>query len=87
VGHEHSILFGPVNALLRVVLGDPSPAWQRALGIEEALGAWLPDHVVMALLVVALVAVLLPARRRYLSSGPPVQVLELLLSGSATATT
>jgi F-type H+-transporting ATPase subunit a len=84
VGHEYSILFGPVNALLRAVLGDPSPAWQRTMGLEEAPGAWLPDHVVMALLVVTLVAlVLLPARRRYSVERPSgvQQVLELLLSG------
>lgn len=84
MGHEYSILFGPVNALLRAVLGDPSPAWQRTMGLEEAPGAWLPDHVVMALLVVTLVAlVLLPARRRYSVERPSgvQQVLELLLSG------
>ena len=84
MGHEHSILFGPVNALLRAVLGEPSPGWQHAMGLEETPGMWLPDHVVMALFVVALIAlVLLVARRAYSVERPSTlqQVLELLLSG------
>jgi F-type H+-transporting ATPase subunit a len=84
VGHEHSILFGPVNALLRAVLGEPSTGWRHAMGLDETPGAWLPDHVVMALFVVALIAiVLVVARRAYSVERPSTlqQVLELLLSG------
>jgi len=84
VHHESSILFHPVNALLVALLGAPSPAWQKAMGLEGEAGVWLPDHVVMALLVVVIVAVLLIWVRRTLSLDHPStaqQLLELLLSG------
>ena len=82
--HEFSILFHPVNALLVFLLGAPPEAWQKAMGVAGEPGVWLPDHVVMALLVVAIVAVLLVSVRRRLSLDRPSglqQVLELLLSG------
>ena len=82
--HEPSFLFGPVNALLTLILGAPSLVWQRAMGLDGDAGAWLPDHVVMALLVVVIVAALLIWTRRHLSLDKPStlqQVLELLLSG------
>ncbi|HVN75392.1 MAG TPA: F0F1 ATP synthase subunit A [Thermoanaerobaculaceae bacterium] len=87
--HEFSILFRPVNALLAVLLGAPSAGWQRAMGLEGDAGVWLPDHVVMALLVVALVAALLIwARRSYSLESPSTvqQCLELLLSGISNLT-
>ena len=82
--HEPSILFHPVNALLTLILGAPSLGWQRAMGLEGEAGAWLPDHVVMALLVVLIVAALLLWVRSHLSLDKPStlqQMLELLLSG------
>ncbi|HVN31792.1 MAG TPA: F0F1 ATP synthase subunit A [Thermoanaerobaculaceae bacterium] len=82
--HEVSFLFYGLNALLVAVLGAPSASWQRAMGVEGQAGVWLPDHVIMALLVVVVVAVLLwSARRRYSVRHPSTmqQVLELLLSG------
>ncbi|HUK13328.1 MAG TPA: F0F1 ATP synthase subunit A [Thermoanaerobaculaceae bacterium] len=82
--HESSILFHPLNALLVALLGAPSVAWQKAMGLEGEAGVWLPDHVVMALLVVVIVAVLLVWVRRTLSLDHPStaqQLLELLLSG------
>lgn len=81
--HEFSFLFHPLNALLVMLLGEPSEAWRKAMGLDEISGAWLPDNVVMALLVVVVVAVLLvSARRRYAVDKPSAlqQVLELLLS-------
>jgi len=84
VHHQFSILFHPVNALLVVLLGAPPEGWRRAMGLEGEVGVWLPDHVVMAMLVVAIVAVLLlVARRAYSveSPGPLQQTLELLLKG------
>jgi F-type H+-transporting ATPase subunit a len=87
VHHEYSILFHPINALLAWLLGMPSAGWQKAMGLagqEGMEGVWLPDHVIMALLVVVLVAVLLVSVRRRLSLDRPStmqQVLELLLSG------
>ncbi len=85
--HEVSILFHPLNALLVALLGAPSEAWQRAMGVEG--GVWLPDHVVMALLVVAIVTVLLAWARRSFSLEAPStlqQCLELLLTGISNLT-
>ncbi len=80
--HEHSFLFGPVNALLLALLGAPPERWRRAMGLEESAGAWLPEHVIMAALVVVIVAGVLFAARRSFSLDRPStlqQVLELLL--------
>ena len=82
--HEFSILFHPVNALLVALFGAPPEGWQRAMGLAGDAGVWLPDHVIMALLVVAIVAALLIwARRSYSLEHPSTlqQGLELLLSG------
>ena len=54
--HEYSILFHPINALLTMLLGAPPEAWQKAMGVAGEAGVWLPDHVIMAFLVVAVVA-------------------------------
>jgi len=84
VHHEYSILFHPINALLTMLLGEPPAGWQKAMGVAGETGVWLPDHVIMAFLVVAVVASLLIAVRRRLSLERPTamqQVLELLLSG------
>ena len=82
--HETSFLFHPVNALLAALLGVPPPGWQKAMGLEGEAGIWLPDHVIMAMLVVVLVAALVLAVRRTYSIERPSslqQSLELLLSG------
>jgi F-type H+-transporting ATPase subunit a len=84
VHHEYSILFHPINALLALLLGAPPERWQKAMGVAGQPGVWLPDHVIMALLVVVLVAALLISVRRRLSLDRPSamqQILELLLSG------
>ncbi len=66
--HQHSILYGPVNAL-----------WHR-LGF-----AWdIPDHVIMALLVLAISCVVFPIASRRISRenpGPLQHALELVVSG------
>lgn len=83
MGHQVSILFHPINALLTAVFGVPPAAWQKAMGLAGVEGAWLPDHVIMALLVVLIVGVLLfSARRSFSLDHPSVlqQILELLLS-------
>lgn len=54
--HEYSILFKPINALLVALLGEPSEGWRQAMGLHER--AWLPDHVIMALFAVAVLALL-----------------------------
>lgn len=82
--HEISILFYPLNALLARLLGEPSPAWQKAMGVAGQAGVWLPDHVVMALLVVVVVTALLIIARRGFSLDRPSnlqQSLEMLISG------
>ncbi len=87
--HEYSILFHPVNALLVALLGAPSAGWQRAMGLADEAGIWLPDHVIMSLLVVVLVTALLVWVRRSLSIEKPStaqQVLELLLTGLSNLT-
>jgi len=66
--HEHSILYAPVNAL-----------WHR-LGF-----AWsIPDHVIMALLVLVISCVVFPLAARRISKdnpGPLQHALELLVGG------
>lgn len=82
--HELSFLFHPVNALLTLLLGAPPEAWQRAMGVGGEAGVWLPDHVIMALLVVVIVALVLILTRRSFSLEKPStvqQTLELLLGG------
>lgn len=68
--HENSILYRPVNALWHSV--QHSFAWD------------IPDHVIMALLVLAISCVLFPlASRRYSRDNPgPLQhILELVVQG------
>lgn len=82
--HEFSFLFHPVNALLRMLLGAPPAAWQKAVGVAGLEGVWLPDHVIMAVTVALVITVLAVLARRGLSLAKPStlqQVLELLVSG------
>ena len=68
--HENSILYGPVNAL-----------WHS---VQHSFGWDIPDHVIMALLVLAISCVLFPlASRRYSRDNPgPLQhILELVVYG------
>jgi len=81
--HPVSFLYHPVNALLRVILGSSSARYQELMGLHDP-GYWLPDHVVMAMLVVVVIAaVLIPISRRLSvrSPGTGQQMLELLVSG------
>lgn len=80
--HEHSILYQPVNALLLRLFGEPSEAWQRAMGLHE--DAWLPDHVIMALFAVAVIAAVGRWVKRNLSLERPSslqQVMEVIVGG------
>ncbi len=81
--HPVSFLYKPINALLISLLGDASTRWQQLMGIHEP-GYWLPDHVIMAVLAVVLIAaVLIPISRRLSveQPGKGQQMLELLVSG------
>src|SRR3954465_7773958 len=68
--HEGSILYGPVNALWHSV--QHRYAWD------------IPDHVIMALLVLAISAILFPLMARKISRENPShfqQLLELVVGG------
>lgn len=81
--HEYSFLFRPVNALLAWLLGPPSAAWQKAMSTTGE-GVWLPDHVIMAMLVTLIITVLAILARRSLSLERPTvlqQLFELVVSG------
>ncbi len=80
--HAVSYLYHPVNALLVALLGAPPEWWRQAMGLAEEQGIWLPDHVLMSLVVVVLVwAVLALARRKFSFERPSTfqQTLEVLL--------
>jgi hypothetical protein len=49
--HPVSFLYHPINALLKTLFGSSSARYQELMGLTDA-GYWLPDHVVMAMLVV-----------------------------------
>ena len=81
--HAFSFLYEPVNRILMALFGVSSARWRELMGIHEE-GYWLPDHVIMAVLVVVLVAaVLIPTSRRLSVERPGKlqQVLELIVSG------
>ena len=81
--HPVSFLYKPVNALLLALLGEPSARYQQLMGITDQ-GYWLPDHVIMTMFAVLLVAaILIPISRRLsvTSPGKIQQMLELLVSG------
>jgi F-type H+-transporting ATPase subunit a len=89
-GQEHlSVLFEPVNRGMVAVLGE-SPVWYReyflaAEGTAFRNGYWLPDHVIMAMLAVVVVAaVVIPVSRKLSVSAPGrlQQMLELLVDGT-----
>lgn len=92
--HTQSILFGPVNALLTLLLGsvDNAPAWWRdgvtLFGLKVAgvaprgehgeLLGWIPDHLVMALFVLLFCAVFFPLAARGFRKGAPSGAQNLL---------
>lgn len=68
--HEHSILYGPVNAL-----------WHS---VQHSFGWDIPDHVIMALLVLAISSVVFPLAARGFSKDNPghfQHFLELIVTG------
>jgi F-type H+-transporting ATPase subunit a len=88
MGEHHSILYGPINALLIRILGEPpveklSPA-KAAFFFPDGKEAWIPDPAIMAILLVLIFAIFFPwAARRYRRDTPGgVQsFLEMLVSG------
>ena len=66
--HEHSILYEPFNKYI----------WRHAFGFD------VPDHVVMALLVLVISSIVFPLMSRRISRDNPggfQQILELIVSG------
>lgn len=81
--HPVSFLYDPINRILMAVFGESSARWQELMGLHET-GYWLPDHVIMAMLVVLLLAaVLIPLSRRLAVESPSngQQMLEQIVSG------
>ncbi|MFY9551359.1 MAG: F0F1 ATP synthase subunit A [Thermoanaerobaculia bacterium] len=84
---HHSFLYGPINALLIRLLGEP-PVERFSPGVAKFLfpagkEAWIPDPAIMAILLALLVAIIFPlaARRfdRYRPGGGQ-NFLEMLVS-------
>lgn len=84
---HHSFLFGPVNALLIRLLGEPpveklSPGMARFF-FPDGKEAWIPDAAIMTLLLVVVMAILFPLAARRFHRDKPGGVqnfLELLVS-------
>ncbi|MCG6961917.1 MAG: F0F1 ATP synthase subunit A [Acidobacteria bacterium] len=82
--HEYSILFEPVNRLLLAIFGQPSERYLELMGAQHGQVFWLPDHVIMAMLAVVVIAALLIPVKRKLSVEHPShlqQSLELVVHG------
>ena len=87
MGEHHSILYGPVNALLLKLLGEPPvgklpPPWAGFL-FPDGKQAWIPDAAIMTLLLLLIFAVFFPwVARRYSREKPGnlQSFLEMLVS-------
>jgi F-type H+-transporting ATPase subunit a len=87
VQEYHSILYGPINALLIRLLGEPpverlSPAMARFF-FPDGKEAWIPDSAIMVLLLTVLIAVLFPLAARRFNRKTPGGVqnfLEMIVS-------
>ena len=80
--HHYSFLYEPVNRLLVALFGAPGARYMELMGMEHAY--WLPDHVLMSMLVVAVVAAVLVPLKRSISVEAPgklQQMLELTVTG------
>jgi F-type H+-transporting ATPase subunit a len=70
VQEHHSILYGPINALLIRLFGHPpveklSPGMAKFF-FPDGKEAWIPDAAIMALLLTLVIAIIFPlAARRY----------------------
>ena len=88
MGEHHSILYGPINALLIRLLGEP-PVEKLSPGLAafffpDGKEAWIPDPAIMTLLLLLIFALFFPwmARRyRKESPGKLQSFFEMLVSG------
>ena len=84
---HHSILYGPINALLLRLLGEPplekmSPG-MAAFFFPDGKEAWIPDAAIMTLLLLLLIAILFPLAARRFHRDKPSKVqsfLEMIVS-------
>ena len=84
---HHSILYGPINALLIRLLGEPpiekmSPG-MAAFFFPDGKEGWIPDAAIMTLLLLLLIAVLFPLAAKRFQRDRPSKVqsfLELIVS-------
>ena len=91
MGEHHSILYGPINALLKKLLGEPpveklSPA-QAAFFFPDGKEAWIPDAAIMTLLLLLIFTVVFPLLARRYSKEKPSKTqsfLEMLVAGLRT---
>jgi len=87
VQEHHSILYGPINALLIRLLGEPpiekmSPG-AAAFFFPDGKEAWIPDAAIMTLLLLLVIAILFPLAARRFNRDRPSKVqsfLELIVS-------
>lgn len=84
---HHSILYGPINALLLRLLGEPpvermSPG-AAAFFFPDGKEAWIPDAAIMTLLLLLLIAILFPLAARGFHRDKPSKLqsfLEMIVS-------
>ena len=84
---HHSILYGPFNALLIHLFGEPpvekmSPG-AAAFFFPDGKEAWIPDAAIMTLLLLLVIAILFPLAARRFNRDRPSKVqsfLEMIVS-------
>jgi F-type H+-transporting ATPase subunit a len=84
---HHSILYGPINALLIRLFGEPpvekmSHA-KAAFFFPDGKEAWIPDAAIMTLLLLLVIAILFPLAARRFHRDKPSKVqsfLEMIVS-------
>jgi F-type H+-transporting ATPase subunit a len=87
VQEHHSILYGPINALLIRLLGEPplekmSPG-AAAFFFPDGKEAWIPDAAIMTLLLLLVIAIVFPLAARRFHRDKPSKVqsfLEMIVS-------
>ncbi len=88
MGEHHSILYGPINALLLKLLGEPPvekvPPSLAGFFFPDGKEAWIPDAAIMTLLLLLLFALFFPWMARRYSREKPGKLqsfFEMLVSG------
>jgi F-type H+-transporting ATPase subunit a len=82
VQEHHSILYGPINALLIRLFGEP-PVEKMSPGaaqffFPDGKEAWIPDAAIMTLLLLLVIAILFPLAARRFNRDRPSKVQSFL---------